>query len=196
MPEVRFDRLNERYRTVVELSRLVLRHGAFESSRGEVRASGFLMDMNVVFQEFVTVALRESLGVSVDAFRERSISSLDEGGKVSLRPDLVWQDGARHVFVGDAKYKNIAREHAPNADLYQLLAYVTALDLPGGLLIYAKGEADAATYQVRHSGKRLEVAALDLSGTLDEILVRVDILAGIVKVSAVAAARQQKLAFR
>ena len=37
-------------------------------------------------------------------------------------------------------------------------------------MIYAKGEADAATYQVRHSGKRLEVAALDLSGTLDEIL--------------------------
>ena len=63
-------------------------------------------------------------------------------------------------------------------------------------MIYAKGEADAATYQVRHSGKRLEVAALDLSGTLDEILVRVTNLAGMVKVSAVAAARQQQHAFR
>ena len=124
VPEIRFDRLNEHYRTVVELSRLILRHGAFESSRGEVRASGFLMDMNVVFQEFVTVALREALGVSADAFKERPISSLDEGDHVHLRPDLVWQDGARHLFVGDAKYKNIAREHAPNADLYQLLAYV------------------------------------------------------------------------
>ena len=187
VPEIRFDRLNEHYRTVVELSRLILRHGAFESSRGEVRASGFLMDMNVVFQEFVTVALRESLGVSADAFRERPISSLDEGGNVHLRPDLVWQDGARHVFVGDAKYKNIAREHAPNADLYQLLAYTTALDLPGGLLIYAKGEADAAKYQVRHSGKRLEVAALDLSGTLDEILGRVGSLAEMVKAAAMVA---------
>ena len=29
----------------------------------------------------------------------------------------------------------------PNADLYQLLAYTTALNLPGGLLVYAKGEA-------------------------------------------------------
>ena len=82
VPEVRFDRLNEHYRTVVELSRLILQHGAFESSRGEVRASGFLMDMNVVFQEFVTAALRESLGVSADAFKERPISSLDEGGNV------------------------------------------------------------------------------------------------------------------
>ena len=58
VPEVSFSRLNEHYRGVVELSRLILRHSAFESDRGEVRASGFLMDMNRVFQEFVTVALR------------------------------------------------------------------------------------------------------------------------------------------
>ena len=194
VPEVRFDRLNEHYRTVVELSRLILQHGAFESSRGEVRASGFLMDMNVVFQEFVTVALREALGVSADAFRERPISSLDEGGKVSLRPDLVWQDGARHVFVGDVKYKNISGERVPNSDLYQLLAYTTALDLPSGLLIYAKGEADKATYEVRLSGKQLEVAALDLSGTLEDVLKRVEVLADVVRVSAVGHAAQRPAA--
>ena len=61
---MKFDRLNEHYRSVVALARLILRHGAFESGRGDVRAQGFLMDMNVVFQEFVTVALREALGVS------------------------------------------------------------------------------------------------------------------------------------
>ena len=184
VPEIRFDRLNEHYRTVVELSRLILQHGAFESSRGEVRASGFLMDMNVVFQEFVTVALREALGLSANAFNERPIPSLDKGGKVNLRPDLVWSDGARDVFVGDAKYKNIAGGSIPNADLYQLLAYTTALDLPSGLLIYAKGEANTATYQVRYAGKRLQVAALDLSGTLDEVLARVGNLAGMVKAAA------------
>ena len=64
VPEVKFDRLNEHYRSVVALARLILRHGAFESGRGEVRAQGFLMDMNVVFQEFVTVALRDALGLS------------------------------------------------------------------------------------------------------------------------------------
>ena len=111
VPEVRFDRLNEHYRGVVELSRLILRHSAFESGRGQVRASGFLMDMNVVFQEFVTVALREALGVSADAFRDRKIDSLDRGGQVHLRPDLVWQEGSTCVFVGDAKYKGI-RERA------------------------------------------------------------------------------------
>lgn len=180
VPSVRFDRLNEHYRGVVELSRLILRYGAFEAGRGAVRASGFLMDMNVVFQEFATQALREALGLSERVFRSdggaRDIA-LDEAGRVRLKPDLTWWEGHSCVFVGDAKYKNIIGDLIPNADLYQMLAYATALDLPGGLLIYAQGEADAATYRVLHSGKRLEVAVLDLSGRLDDVIVRVEQLA-------------------
>ena len=177
VPEVRFDRINEHYRGVVELSRLILRFSGFESRRGQVRASGFLMDMNVVFQEFVTVALREALGVSSSNFGERSIVTLDKGGEVHLWPDLVWREGAADVFVGDAKYKRIRDERVPNADLYQLLAYATALDLPGGMLIYAEGEAEPVVHKVRNSGKHIEVAALDLSGSLEDILGRVDELA-------------------
>ena len=181
VPEVRFDRLNGHYREVVALSRLVLRHSAYESGRGEVRASGFLMDMNVVFQEFVTQALREALRVSDRVFREKTIDSLDKEDRVELRPDLTWWDGRSCLFVGDAKYKNLTGKRVPNSDLYQLLAYVTALDLPGGLLIYAQGEAAPGTYRVRHSGKRLEVAALDLRGTLDEALGRIRDVGGKVK---------------
>ena len=191
VPEVRFDRLNEHYREVVSLSRLILRHSAFESGRGNVRASGFLIDMNAVFQEFVTEALRQALGVSSRQFTERPIPSLDEGNRVHLRPDFTWWDGASCIFVGDAKYKNVSTDPVPNNDLYQLLAYVTALDLPGGLLIYAKGEADVSAYRSRYSGKRLEVAALDLSGTLDEALHRVRHLAdGVKQLSAEAKAGQ------
>ena len=134
------------------------------------------MDMNQVFQEFVTVALREELGVSERVFGEHSIGSLDEEGAVRLRPDLTWRDGSRCTFVGDVKYKQ-TDNGVPNADLYQLLAYTTALDLPGGLLIYAQGERKPSTHTVRHSGKRLEVAALDLSGTLKMTLTRVRELA-------------------
>ena len=176
VPQVRFDRLNEHYRGVVTLARLVLRHGAFEASSGEVRATGFLMDMNEVFQQFVTVALRETLGVPEHVFRERSIDSLDDEGGVPLKPDLTWWEGGGCTFVGDAKYKRIDGG-VPNADLYQLLAYATALGLPGGLLIYAEGEREHATHTVRHSRKRLEVATLDLSGTLEQALGRIGALA-------------------
>ena len=180
VPEVSFNRLNEHYRGVVGLARLVLMHSSFEAGRGRVRASGFLMDMNKVFQEFVTVALRDALGLSKHIFREKSIDSLDEpvdvskNGTVKLRPDLTWWEDGVCVFVGDAKYKNITDRSVPNADLYQMLAYVTALDLPGGMLIYAKDEADEVVHKVRHSHKLLEVAALDLAGPLEDVLARVE----------------------
>ncbi len=181
VPEIGFDRLNLHYRDVVALSRLILRRSALEADRGEARAAGFLMDMNEVFQEFVTAALREALNVSDRVLRSdegmRRRVALDEAGNIRLKPDLSWWDGPDCTFVGDAKYKRVRNDHVPNADLYQMLAYATALDLPGGLLIYAQGEAEPVVHEVMHSRKRLEVAALDLSGALDDTLARVKLLA-------------------
>lgn len=180
LPEVRFDCLNEHYREVVELSRLILRHTSIETRRGSVRATGFLVDMNVVFQEFVTRALRQALGLSERTFpSDKRLPKiwLDEADSVRLKPDLSWWDANECTFVGDAKYKNVKDDRVPNADLYQLLAYATALKLPGGLLVYAKGEDAEVVHCVRHAGKRLEVAALDLSGSIKEIHTRVDELA-------------------
>ena len=108
VPEVRFDRLNEHYRHVVGLARLILLHSEFESFRGDVRASGFLINMNDLFQEFVTQALRETLGVSDRTLRDdKGIRrlTLAEKNKVQLKPDLSWWDGETCMFVGDAKYK-------------------------------------------------------------------------------------------
>ena len=196
VPEVKFDRLNEHYRNVVGLARLILRHSAFESGRGGVRASGFSMDMNVVFEEFVTVALREALGVSDRVLRAQARVNLDVDGRVRMYPDLSWWVGGRCVFVGDAKYKKTVSRRVPNADLYQLLAYTTALDLPSGLLIYAKGEDDPASHTVAHAGKRLEVAALDLEGDFADVLDDVGRVAGLVRAQRVFNAETRRSAER
>lgn len=181
VPKIAFDRLNERYRGVIGLSRLILRRSEFEAQRGTARASGFAVDMIELFQEFATTALREALGASERTLRgDRNLLTqiwLDADKQVRLRPDISWWDGNACAFVGDLKYKNIENRDVPNADLYQLLAYATALDLPGGMLIYAQGERDEGEYEIRHVGKRLQVAALDLSGGLDAVLERVAALA-------------------
>jgi len=178
VPEVRFDRLNEHYRQVVGLARLILLHSEYESLRGDVRASGFLIDMNTLFQEFLTRALRESLGFSERTLHAEKGDWFDKGKSVWLKPDLSWwENSTTCTFVGDAKYKDLTTKPARHTDLYQLLAYVTTLNLPGGLLIYAQGGAGTTTYTVRHSGKRLEVFALDLSCSLDDILARIETLA-------------------
>ena len=188
VPDVTFGRLNEHYRGVVTLARLILSHGEFESGRGAVRATGFLMDMNRVFEEFLAAALREQLRGAPGTLRtngelkgNRRIT-LDVGQDFGLFPDLTWWHGERCLWVGDAKYKNVAspddRGHkTPSADLYQMLAYTTALDLPSGTLIYAKGEADPTTYTVKHAGKTLHVQSLDITRPLDDVLDQVAAIA-------------------
>lgn len=187
VPEPESSQLNEHYREVLTLSRLILRHSAFNQQRGHVRSYGFLINMNDLFQDFLIAVLREALRLKPEVFRadnqlrgRRSIH-LDEAHRVNLKPDMTWWESDKCVFVGDAKYKK-TDGIGQHSDLYQLLAYVTALDLPGGMLIYAEGGADQVRHQVKHSGKRLEVAALDLSGTLDDVLARVNELANRVKI--------------
>ena len=72
VPTVAFDRLNEHYREVIGLARLILQHGTVEMGPGRVQASGFLMDMNRIFEGFIRRALREELGLSERAFPDSS----------------------------------------------------------------------------------------------------------------------------
>ncbi len=182
VPEVRFDRLNEHYRHVVGLARLILLHSEFEAEHGDVRANGFLVDMNYLFQEFVTQALREQLASSGITLRAERGAWFDDDKKVWLKPDLsCWEDSDTCSFVGDAKYKSLDNGGVPNADLYQLLAYATALNLPGGLLIYAQGGTNITTHTVRHAGKQLKFAALDLHGSLDRIRASVSTVARMIE---------------
>ena len=153
VPEITFNRLNGHYRQVIGLSRLILRHAMVETGRGRVRAPGFLMDMNRVFEGFVRRALREKLQLTEREFPANKQRPFDRNDNIRIEPDLSWWKAGTCVFAGDAKYKPIKYQHAPNADVYQLLAYSTALDLPGGILIYAKGERDPGDLRGPKRGK-------------------------------------------
>ncbi len=180
LPEIAWTRLNERYRPAVVLARLILRATSFDTAHGAVRASSFLLDMNQVFEDFVVLALRDALRLDNLAFPQGNDGHalvLDAAGSIRLRPDISWWEGRRCRFVGDVKYKR-SGDIGQHADLYQLLAYTVAADLPGGLLIYAAGEGDPATHEVVNAGKRLEVVALDLAGEPDAVLAQVALVAG------------------
>jgi 5-methylcytosine-specific restriction enzyme subunit McrC len=156
-------RLNARYHTALRLAELVLRATSFEHGFGDVAVNGFLLDMPGLFEEFVTVALREALvaeyGGRVDG---QDRNHLDEAGQVVLRPDIVWKIRATPVAVVDAKYKAEKPAGYPNADLYQLLAYCTVLGLRNGHLVYAKGNEEPARHVVRRSGIEIFCNSVDL----------------------------------
>ena len=157
---ITFTRLNEHYLPAMRLARLILANLTLQDQHGDTAASAFMLDMNDLFERFVTERLRRELAgrLEVEGQQRRK---LDTAESVTIRPDLLFRLGGSNVGVADIKYKlrdadepadndfgdapasagessdNTGAElRATHADYYQLLAYATALDLPCGTLIY------------------------------------------------------------
>jgi len=163
-------RLNARYAPALELAELVLDGRSFEQCVGDVVVSGYLFNMATIFEDFVTVALREALKPYGGRSRLQYATHLDEDAAVPVRPDFVWLEQGRPRIVVDAKYKAEKPSGFPQADLYQMLAYCTVLGLPEGHLVYAKGNEDAHEHVVRRAGVRIVTHALDLDVQPAELL--------------------------
>ncbi|MFB7847143.1 McrC family protein [Streptomyces sp. NPDC056053] len=183
-------RLNSRYQPALRLAEAVLR-GASPEHRPATGAEplvvdGFLFDMNKLFEDFVTVALREALREHGLTARLQDPHHLDLAGLVGMRPDLVVRtgDGRTPVAVADAKYKIEKADGLLNADLYQALAYATVLGLREAHLVYAAGRQPERFHEVRGTaaggrpGVRLYQHSLDLSRTPEQLLSTIRELAG------------------
>jgi 5-methylcytosine-specific restriction enzyme subunit McrC len=167
-------RVNARYHTALRLAELVLRATSVEHERGGVAVNGFLLDMPRLFEDFVTVALREAIvPVYGGRLAGQDRNHFDEAEQVVLRPDIVWKIRGSAVAVVDAKYKAEKPAGYPNADLYQLLAYCTVLGLNRGHLIYAKGNEHPARHIVRRSDVEILCHAIDLGEEPEELLAQI-----------------------
>ena len=153
---ITFTRLNDHYQPAIRLARLILANLTLQDQHGDTTASAFMLDMNNLFERFVTERLRAELSGRLEVEGQMR-SSLDTGRRVSIRPDLEFKRDGVRVGVADIKYKLRDTDETPewtgtsepagrsyagsqvwasNADYYQLLAYATALDHATGTLIY------------------------------------------------------------
>ena len=157
---ITFTRLNDHYLPAMRLARLILAHLTLQDQHGDTTASAFMLDMNKLFERFVTERLRAELSGRLEVEGQKN-SALDTTGRVQIKPDLLFKRDGVSVGVADIKYKlrdtdeifkthEIANDNinepsgnytgsgvwASTADYYQLLAYTTALDHPTGTLIY------------------------------------------------------------
>jgi 5-methylcytosine-specific restriction enzyme subunit McrC len=185
LPDIRsapihWSRLNEHYRPAASLATLILRASSLDLGGAGHRASGLLINMNEVFEDFLVAALRRSMGLDATQLVQEASGhrlSLDAAGAIGLAPDLSWWDRGRCVLVADAKYKRLSAAGIKHPDLYQLLAYLVATGLPAGALVYPRTEATSVDHDVPGAGVRLLVRTIDLHGQPADILASVDRLA-------------------
>lgn len=87
--------------------------------------------MAKVFEAFLCAQLSPRLTQRGGITRTQDRWHLDVDQQVAMAPDLIWYaDGPAPTAVIDAKYKAEKPGGYPDADLYQMLAYCTALGRP------------------------------------------------------------------
>lgn len=167
VPVLRLDRLTRHWEPALRLAEMILRQEVLRDAAGEVRGLTFTVNMNELFEKFVSRVVQQEAARSGWSLTEQAPRNLSTS--VALIPDLVVVHAGRDCAVGDVKYKELRVEGFRHADLYQMLAYCVALGLPRGLLIYA-GEGPTDSHHVERAGVVLEQVRVDLSGRPEEVL--------------------------
>ncbi|MFN0029915.1 MAG: 5-methylcytosine restriction system specificity protein McrC [Acidimicrobiales bacterium] len=174
--------MNERYRPALGLAAMVLAgtsfsHDGADEADGALQADGFMVEMAAVFEAFVTTALGQRLVESGGSYHTQYPDTLDEAGAVRIEADLVWARHGVPAAVIDAKYKAEKPSGFPNADVYQMLAYCTALGLPVAHLVYAKGNEHGVTHTLRNVDITIHAHTLDLAVAPSALLAQTNDLA-------------------
>lgn len=174
LPDVVWDRRNERYRSAVALAQLVLTDGSLDHRVGGTTAKGFLLTLSKVFEEFVESEVTRAAAPFGGWIAAQDRTPLDEDGRIRIAPDLVWRDFSGPRAVLDAKYKAEKPSGFPNADIYQMIVYCIRLGLDMGHLIYAAGNEEPARYEIRNAGITVVCHSLSLDTDPQSISSQVD----------------------
>ena len=185
LDRIEFNRLNEHYRPALHLARLVLENLTLIDRLGQWTTVSFMVDMNDLFERFITERLRRALRGRLTV-RDQHPTHLGWGGTVRMQPDLVFERRGETVYVGDIKYKLTDSGEARNPDYYQMLAYTTALRLDEGVLIYCHADdgSPGRPVTVRNSGQVLHCQPLDLTGPPHSVAQQIDDLADWIAIQA------------
>lgn len=137
-----YHRLNDDYRPIHQLCRMFLACSTISERVGTFAFKGFLLDMNLLYEQFVqkafiTVLRRGRLRVEIQKQRKLSLNP----AAPDIRPDVTVRAGTDTVVVADAKYKK--DEGGPrNPDIYQVITYGTVLQCSEVYLLYPQTELD------------------------------------------------------
>lgn len=187
LESIYFNRLNARFEPSFNLARLFLSGSAVRPTRGDLPASGFVFDMNALFERFAAAFItRHAAKVLPDALRDAAVIPQGEGMRLylarsegqpvaRLRPDLLFkrrggsQGENPTLLIADTKYKRLdpAQRKAGVApeDLYQMLAYSVRLNCPRILLLYPEpppGGPIRKQFEIEQASARLSVCTINL----------------------------------
>jgi 5-methylcytosine-specific restriction enzyme subunit McrC len=159
-----YHRLNEVYREAHQLAWLILDAIGVEAiyREGQTKCFAFLLDMNRLFEKFVSKWVKQLLyntacEVRVQV-RDRSVLWQPERGRhyAAVIPDLLIEaPGSSGRLPVDAKYKLYDTSSVDSSDLYQAFLYAFAFgrdstrNPPRAILIYPSSQVSSSSWRIQ-----------------------------------------------
>jgi 5-methylcytosine-specific restriction enzyme subunit McrC len=170
--DARPDRLTEAYRPLLELSRLLAESLSPGEAAGAVPCPAFLLDLERVFEQYVTRGLVEGgaegghYAVSAQPLF-RANRPVAGQADLLMRPDVTIDHDGRPVVVVDVKWKRQPASALVRPDLHQVLAYATALGARRAVLVYPGRRDCRWIYSLARAPVEVEVRTLRVVGSRD-----------------------------
>jgi 5-methylcytosine-specific restriction enzyme subunit McrC len=167
------DRLTEAYRPLLDLCRLLADSLAPGEAAGSTVCPAFLLDLERVFERYVTTGVLHAFAASgrhtVEVQPLRTVSPSVAGQPdLQMRPDiLIRAQGAARLIV-DAKWKRLGKSPLVTPDLYQMLAYCAGLGVPRAVLVYPGRRDRAWSYALTHTPVTVVVRSLRVIGSREQ----------------------------
>ena len=167
-----YSRQSEHYRPIHRFCRLFLDGFSLSEQIGESPFDGFVMNMNVLFEQFVSMKLQHNLAGYRQSWRldRQSQFALFQAQPLQIRPDLLLLHHGKPILVADTKYKRVTGADGSSSDYYQMIAYCAVLGLDTALLIYPRHlcEIDQQLI-VRGAGMHIHEVSIDLRESREAI---------------------------
>ena len=174
LDQISYNRLNEDYKPLHNLCRILMEYTSLHEEEGTIEFPAFLIDMNKLFETFVTKLLAQELGPPLTVRGQRT-THLGYGDKVRMVPDVSIDRNGKTEGILDTKYKKLGSEEFRNTDIYQVLAYCVAQNCPRGLLVYPLHLTEIDDrIEVRNSPIGINQLSIPLGGSLPELKTKLD----------------------
>ena len=170
------------YRQLLDLCRLLADSLIPGDTAGPLAAPSFLLDMERLFERYVTRGIVEAFAQS----RNHTVAGqmahvvnrvVADQPELTMRPDVTIDRDGRTLLVVDAKWKHWTGA-AETADLYQVLAYGTALGAEGVVLVYPGKRWRCQEHLFTHTPLRLLVCTLKVAGRRKRVCIGTSVGAG------------------
>lgn len=167
--KISFSRLNDYYEKIISMSKQIIREIHIDDVYSkEIQAYGYLINMNILFQDFIFKIINDALPQYNVKGQEKGIDNLltpcKNAPSIKLKPDILIYEEEKCRLSIDTKYKSMddyyGSAKAKSPDIYQIVSYSLAYRC-NGMLIYPKiGDDICDCYNLADNSENREIFVL------------------------------------